>query len=72
MLVFEYECDVFIKIKTGKKIVTEISGSHGGEYEHDSSGMLRRVIWYKFTDVSEVLAASVVTHRPDDGGSKGL
>jgi hypothetical protein len=33
-----------------------------------SSGLLRRVVWYKYTDVSEVLDASssVVTHRPDD------
>jgi hypothetical protein len=23
----------------------EISGFHGGEYEHDFSGMLRRVVW---------------------------
>jgi hypothetical protein len=23
--------------------------------------MLRRVVWYKFTDVSEVLAASIVS-----------
>jgi hypothetical protein len=29
-----------------------LSGSHGGEYEDDlSSGMLRRVVWQKFTDV---------------------
>jgi hypothetical protein len=35
--------------------------------------MLRRVVWYKFADVSKVLAASIV-HRqaPDDGGSKDL
>jgi hypothetical protein len=25
-----------------------------------SSGMLRRVVWQKFTDVSEVLAASII------------
>jgi hypothetical protein len=25
-----------------------------------SSGLLRRVVWYKFTDVSEVLAASII------------
>jgi hypothetical protein len=35
----------------------EISGSHGGECE---VGLLRDVIWYKFTDVSEVLAASII------------
>jgi hypothetical protein len=31
-----------------------------------SPGMLRRVVWLKFTDVSEVLAASIIramTHR---------
>jgi hypothetical protein len=33
-----------------------------------SSGLLRRVDWSKFTDVSEVLAASC----DDDGGSKHL
>jgi hypothetical protein len=44
----------------------EISGSHGGDYEDGSSGLLRRVVWLKFTDVSEVLTASVIramTHR---------
>jgi hypothetical protein len=25
-----------------------------------SSGLLRRVVWYKFTDVSEVLPASII------------
>jgi hypothetical protein len=34
----------------------EISGSHGGDYEY---GSLCRVIWQKFTDVSEVLGASM-------------
>jgi hypothetical protein len=38
----------------------EISGSHGGLYEDESSGMLRCVVWYKFTDVSEVLTASII------------
>jgi hypothetical protein len=38
-----------------------------------SSGLLRRVVWYKFTDVSEVLDVSINrVHRPDDGGSKQL
>jgi hypothetical protein len=35
--------------------------------------MLRRVIWQNFTDVLEVLAASIIraisTHHPDDGGN---
>jgi hypothetical protein len=36
-----------------------------------SSGLLHRVVW--FTDVSENLAASIISsHRPDDGGSKHL
>jgi hypothetical protein len=26
--------------------------------------MLRRVVWQKFTDVSEVLTASIITNRP--------
>jgi hypothetical protein len=34
--------------------ILEISSSHGGEY-----GMLRRVVWYKFADVSEVLTSSI-------------
>jgi hypothetical protein len=39
----------------------EISGSHGGKYEDDEpSGLLRRVVLYKFTDVSEVLTASII------------
>jgi hypothetical protein len=29
--------------------------------EDDSSGMLRRVVWYKLTDISEVFTASVIT-----------
>jgi hypothetical protein len=40
-----------------------------------SSGLLRLVNWYKFTDVSEVFAASIIramSHRSDDGGSKLL
>jgi hypothetical protein len=55
---------------------SEISGSHGGEYEDGlSSGSLRRVVWYKFTDVSEMLAASIfraMSDSADDGGSKHL
>jgi hypothetical protein len=38
----------------------EISGSHGGECEDDCSGILHRVVWYKFTSVSEVLAATII------------
>jgi hypothetical protein len=34
-------------------ILCEISGSHGDEYEVNSSGMLHRVVRNKFTDVSE-------------------
>jgi hypothetical protein len=43
-----------------------------------SSGMLHSVAWQKFSDVSEVTAASdtraiaVIIHRPDDEGSKNL
>jgi hypothetical protein len=38
------------------------------------SGLLSHVVWYKFTDVSEVFSASIIreTHRSDDGGSKHL
>jgi hypothetical protein len=38
--------------------------------------MLRRVVWSKFTDVSEVLTASIIRaiqdDRSDEGGSKNL
>jgi hypothetical protein len=38
--------------------------------------MLRRIVWWKFTEVSEVFAASVdrvLSHKsPEDGGSKHL
>jgi hypothetical protein len=34
--------------------------------------MLRRAITLKLTDVSEERTASVVIHRPDDGGSAHL
>jgi hypothetical protein len=38
-----------------------------------SSGLQRRVVWYKFTYVSEALANSVIwAIRSDDGGSKYL
>jgi hypothetical protein len=37
----------------------EISGSHIGEKEDGSSGILCHVVWNKLTDVSEVLAASI-------------
>jgi hypothetical protein len=42
-------------------LLREISGSHGGEYEdYLPCEMLRRVIWWKLNDVSEVLAASII------------
>jgi hypothetical protein len=55
-------------------ILRRISGSHGGDNEKADSGLYSRVIWYKFTDFSEVLAASIIrmAHSPDDGGSKYL
>jgi hypothetical protein len=40
-------------------IIGEVSGSRGCEFEGDFSGLLRRTVWYKLTDVSEVLAASI-------------
>jgi hypothetical protein len=43
----------------GRKHITllegEITGSHGDEY-----GMSRLVVWWTFTDVSEVLTASII------------
>jgi hypothetical protein len=35
-------------------------------------GLLRHVVWQKFTDVSEVLAASIIWVMIDDGGSKHI
>jgi hypothetical protein len=32
--------------------------------------MLSHVVWYKFTDVSDVLAASIIGASPDGGGNK--
>jgi hypothetical protein len=37
-----------------------ISGSDGGEFEVAVFFVVACVVWYKFTDVSEVLAASVI------------
>jgi hypothetical protein len=37
-----------------------------------SSGLLGRVVWLKFTDVSEVLAASIIRVMSDDGSRKNL
>jgi hypothetical protein len=38
----------------------KLLGSNGGEYEGDlSSGMLRRVVCYKFTGVSEIVRAII-------------
>jgi len=56
-----------------QNVLCEISGSHVGEYEAESSGMYRRVV-SKYTDVSEVRTASIimVIYRPDDGGSTHL
>jgi hypothetical protein len=44
----------------GKSKICEISGSHCGDYKDDC--LLRCcAVWYgKFTDVSEVLAASII------------
>jgi hypothetical protein len=54
---------VYLFIIFQKKLfVSEISGSHDGEFEDDlSSEILRRVVWLKLTDVSEVLTASMIT-----------
>jgi hypothetical protein len=51
----------------------EISGSHGSNYEN--AGMLCHALLLKLADISDVLTASiirVITHCPDDGGSKHL
>jgi hypothetical protein len=61
--------DLYLKVckkysNTHAKPVTlqsEILGSYAGEYEDKQSyGLLRRLIWYKYTDVSELLAASII------------
>jgi hypothetical protein len=39
----------------------QISGSHGGEvWRLLSSGLLRRIVWLIFTDILEVLTASII------------
>jgi hypothetical protein len=38
----------------------EVSVSHSDVYENDYSEMLPLVVWSKFTDVSEVLVASII------------
>jgi hypothetical protein len=51
-----------------KQPETETASSHGGKYKDNgkirqwqSSGVLRRAVCYKLTDVSEVLTASIFT-----------
>jgi hypothetical protein len=38
--------------------IIDISGSHGGGYEDESSRMLHRIVSQKLTELSEVLSAS--------------
>jgi hypothetical protein len=52
--------------------IGEISGSRRRVWRWLSSGMLRRVVWQKFTNVSEVLAASIIRAMCDDWGSKHI
>jgi hypothetical protein len=47
-------------IITGLCSSCEISGSHGSEYEVQSSGMYCRVLNWMSTDISEVHAASIM------------
>jgi hypothetical protein len=50
-----------------KKYICEVTGFHGVGYE--------MTVWQKFSEVLEVLAASIIramTHRPDVRGSKHL
>jgi hypothetical protein len=42
----------------------QISGSYIGEYKDGCSGILCHVVWNKLTDVSEVLAASIIRSSP--------
>jgi hypothetical protein len=55
----QLKCNYVIPaIKTRRK--SEILGSHGGDYEeYLSSVILRRVVRYKLTDVSEERTASI-------------
>jgi hypothetical protein len=39
----------------------EGSCEHGNERKWLSSGVLRRVVWYKLTNVSDVFTASIIT-----------
>jgi hypothetical protein len=43
-----------------KENVSEISGSHGGEYEDDSLLGIAPLFSLKYTDVSEVRTASII------------
>jgi hypothetical protein len=44
----------------------ETSGSHEVDYEDDSSGVLRLLVYQKFTDVSEMLTVSIIRAIPED------
>jgi hypothetical protein len=48
---------VFIPVVAESNMGTGTVRPHEGG---PSSGLLRRVVWYKFTDVSEVLATSII------------
>jgi hypothetical protein len=56
-----WQCMKYVS-RTPNETQREISGCHGVEYEGDwlPSAMFRRIVWYKFTDVSEALAAIII------------
>jgi hypothetical protein len=55
----------------------QISGTHDSEYEGSlCSGLLRRVAWYEYADVSEVLVTSImmamIMNMPEAGSGSRL
>jgi hypothetical protein len=56
-----------VKSRTRTRLIHE----HLEVWRWLSAGLLPRAVWQKFTDVSEVLTASIIrANRPDDGDSK--
>jgi hypothetical protein len=44
------------------KIYVKVSGSHGGEYKDGCFGVVAPCNLVNFTDVSEMIAASIIRH----------
>jgi hypothetical protein len=59
---------------TGSRLLAGGRGLNKNDIKFLTSGLHRRVGWWKFTDVSEVYTASIIraTHLPDDGRCTNL